>query len=174
MEKIFIAFISGIIMISSLAGCLEKESKAEETAAIGYDQSCAIICKLKSNGEIDFSGKVITGGEVDFMLFDEKGYNEYNSSTSGSNKFYSKGTKLNAMEFSFNIEVEKGDWYIVIDNTNLKPDNGAKPLGDVTVYYTVAYGEKTSSTQILTWILISTMIAIVAIISWQFLKKREE
>jgi hypothetical protein len=84
--------------------------------------------------EIEYQIDVISGPNIDVILTDDEGFQMFNSLFS-STPYLVSGSRLDTAHASVSVEVDKGEWYLIIDNSLA---GSAEPWGQaVTISYEV-------------------------------------
>jgi len=125
-------------------------------SATSYDESKSIrieegqywtlfLSGLSSGDDIDVEIDVTEGGNVDVMIMDSINFNSFkDASNAGYGEWMNIKLVKNTKGTSISVSApEDGDYYVVIDNTDV-PSGGASPSGYVDVTVDIQAGTSAS------------------------------
>jgi hypothetical protein len=170
--------IASILVITSLvflSAFLPLGSKAEVigggTFEVGQGNELVLAHFIADDlAQVDLEFNVTTGGAIDLLLMDEKGYEAYRL---GLNASGLPGSILNQSNGYGSITgLEPGiEYYIVLDNSDL-PQGGASSVGSVVVDCSVTGQNITKTSDDLEWIWIILALIFIAFIGIVILLSR--
>ena len=137
-----------LIVVATLSGCTTTKElakkyienamdiDAEKTVTVPKDHFYVLSMSITSQKDVSIELEVEEGGNIDFLLMDKEGYDDYKDSMSTSYGYYPDGSKLNIKKTELSCTLPSNP-YFIIDNTN-RPSGGADPTGSETEYLKVS------------------------------------
>lgn len=138
-----------MIVVAILSGCTTTKELTkryiydtldideEETVTIKKDQLYGLVFDLEYQKNVSIKLEVKKGGNIDLLLMDEEGYDDYSDAMSTGYEYYPEGTRLDIDEAELSCTLPPGKPHLIIDNTH-RPSGGADPTGSVTVYIKIS------------------------------------
>jgi hypothetical protein len=116
-------------------------------------------------GTLNYSIRVTTGHRIDIILFDEDNYEAYSN---GEPAIYiEEGSAFDRYDVFLTTDLEGGDYYLVIDNTDFgvaaPPPN--QEMGGVEIEFEIDYTYSSNPFNDVNWIAIFLVIIFVVIVT---------
>jgi chorismate synthase len=106
---------------------------------LGYQHISTVFSK---GTKIDVEIKVVEGGPLDVLLFDSKGFLEFErfmKNEINSVSYIKIGSSLNVKSKNYDFIIPEQDRYFIVINNAGGIEGGARPVGDVSVHIKVTY-----------------------------------
>ena len=162
-----------LIMVTTGTAFITDMASAAESGTDTISSGGHIVYEFKSSSKIslNYNIKVLSGPNIDVLLVDENGFNQYNNMGLFSGMYYKPTySKLDTRNAYYSGEISSGHYYLIIDNSWV---GDASPGGrDVTISYSID-AKPIGSSSIIALILIGVLFLIFLIVIVSIVSNRK-
>jgi hypothetical protein len=144
--SIAVAVVFLIITIMWYIGLQEELKKpkvlVDETKYITFGEFFSVSTVFSEGEKVNVEIKVVEGGPLDVLLFDSKGFLEFErfmKNEINSVSYLKTGSALNVKSKNYEFTIPTQDRYFIVVNNAGGIEGGARPVGDVSVHIKVTY-----------------------------------